>query len=361
MGTATAPTQNTADMRNQGIELTLGWRDKVGSVNYSVSGNVSVNNNKVTNYLGSLKQGWVDGVWQTNLGDVSTTTSKNSTDNNQRVLEGHPYGEYFLRTPYKGNGSYFNADGSVNPNGGPKDGMIRTADDMNWLQAMFNATGADGKALYSFNGQKINKANGLWYGEYIMDYRIGDGNYGNTADREFTGKSDIPKYNFGFTASAEWHGFDVNMTWAGNAGMWYYLQERGLNRNNINDSDNLPDDAASKFYYLATDADGNPDWSNAANNLTASYPRLRYSSSGTVANTRYLYNASFFKLKAAQIGYTFPKAWMQKASINNLRIYLSGENLLTFTNYPGVDPEMGSAVNVYPISRLLSVGINLGF
>ncbi|KAA6307178.1 TonB-dependent receptor SusC, partial [termite gut metagenome] len=53
--------------------------------------------------------------------------------------------------------------------------------------------------------------------------------------------------------------------------------------------------------------------------------------------------------------------WMDKAYINNLRVFLSGENLLTFTNYPGVDPELGSGLDVYPIARLLSVGINLSF
>jgi hypothetical protein len=56
-----------------------------------------------------------------------------------------------------------------------------------------------------------------------------------------------------------------------------------------------------------------------------------------------------------------PKAWVDKAYISNLRVFLSGENLLTFTNYPGVDPELGSGLDVYPIARLLSVGVNLSF
>ena len=47
--------------------------------------------------------------------------------------------EYYMMNPYKGNGSYFNSDGTVNINGGPKDGMIRTEADMKWLQAMFDA------------------------------------------------------------------------------------------------------------------------------------------------------------------------------------------------------------------------------
>lgn len=47
--------------------------------------------------------------------------------------------EFYVLNVYKGNRNYFNADGTVNPKGGPSDGMIRTEDDMKWLQAMTNA------------------------------------------------------------------------------------------------------------------------------------------------------------------------------------------------------------------------------
>jgi hypothetical protein len=153
------------------------------------------------------------------------------------------------------------------------------------------------------------------------------------------------------------------MTWAGAAGFWYYLHERGVNRNYINtQGDVLPADAASKFYYVAWDANGDPDWSNPSNNLTAEYARLRNGAAGVyVANDQFLYNASYLKLKTLQVGYTIPKKWVNKANVGGLRVFLSGENLLTFTKYPGVDPELGSGVAVYPIARLLSAGINLSF
>jgi len=80
-----------------------------------------------------------------------------------------------------------------------------------------------------------------------------------------------------------------------------------------------------------------------------------------VANDQYLYDASYLKLKNLQIGYTFPKEWVRKAYIDNLRVFVSGENLLTITDYPGVDPEIGSGLNIYPISRQLSVGVNVSF
>jgi hypothetical protein len=58
---------------------------------------------------------------------------------------------------------------------------------------------------------------------------------------------------------------------------------------------------------VAWDADGNPDWNNSNNNLTAEYARLRNGSAGAyVANDQFLYDSSFLKLKTLQIGYTLP-------------------------------------------------------
>lgn len=356
MGTAKAPTKNTSDMRNRGLELTASWNDKIGDLRYSVSGNFAYNKNKIVKYLGKLDQGWKDKdgnrVYESNLGQVS---EENSSKTALRI-EDHMFDEYYLRSYYKGTGTYYNGDGTVNPNGGPKDGMIRTEADLKWVQDMM----ADG---YSFNGGSVNQSGGLWYGEYIFADLNGDKNYGNNHDRRFTGKSSTPKYNFGFSVSANWKGFDFSMTWAGAAGFWYYLRERGANINNISTQTNImPSDARTKFYYLAYADDGTPLWDDPSNNLTAKYARLRTGSDAPYApNEQYLYDASYLKLKTLQIGYTFPKAWVEKAFINRLRVFASGENLLTITSYPGVDPEQGSGLNIYPISRQLSLGVNIVF
>jgi TonB-linked SusC/RagA family outer membrane protein len=364
MGTASAPTQNTSDMRNRGFEVTLGWNDKAGNVRYSVSGNFAYNNNKVVKYLGKLEQGWIekDGarVYESNIGEVAAGGSETGT----LRVEDHLFDEYYLRTHYSGTGTYYKGDGTVDPNGGPKDGMIRTEADLQWVRDMLAYTDADGKKPYSFNGASVNQNGGLWYGEFLYADLNGDGNHGNNYDRQFTGKSASPKYNFGLTLSAEWKGFDFNMTWAGATGFWYYLFERGANRNYLTvQTDVLPADARSKFYYLAYDATtGEPLWSDSRNNLSAEYARLRFGSGGPhTDNDQFLYDASYLKLKTLQIGYTLPKVWTDKVAINSLRIFASGENLLMFTNYPGVDPEAGSGLNIYPISRLLSLGVNLSF
>ncbi|MDR2564082.1 MAG: TonB-dependent receptor [Prevotellaceae bacterium] len=357
MGMAGAPTKNTSDMRNRGFEITAGWRDKIADFHYSISGNFSYNQNRVVKYLGKLKEGWVEnnGVssYESNMGQVSMSGSETGSIR----LEDHLFDEYYLRTYYSGTGTYHLGDGSVDPDGGPKDGMIRSEADLTWVRDMMAAG-------YSFNGASVNQNGGLWYGEYLFADLNGDKNHGNNYDRRFSGKSSAPKYNFGLSISAEWKGIDLNMTWAGATGFWYYLHARGANMNYLTtQTDVLPIDARNRFYYLAYDkTTGAPIWDDPSNNLTGKYARLRTGSAPPyVANEQYLYNASYIKLKTLQIGYTLPKKWTDKIFVNSLRFFVSGENLLTITNYPGVDPEQGAGVDVYPISRQLSIGVNLSF
>ena len=69
------------------------------------------------------------------------------------------------------------------------------------------------------------------------------------------------------------------------------------------------------------------------------------------------------KLKSLQIGYTLPKKWLAPAKISNMRVFISGENLLTICSkdFPGVDPELGSSLAVYPLARMFSGGISVTF
>ena len=87
-------------------------------------------------------------VYQTNIGDVSTGGST-------RVIEGKMINEYYMLQPYKGSGNGFNADGTVNINGGPRDGMIRTVDDMKWL-----------------NSRNIDSGRFLWVSEVMVFRRL---------------------------------------------------------------------------------------------------------------------------------------------------------------------------------------------
>ena len=66
------------------------------------------------------------------------------------------------------------------------------------------------------------------------------------------------------------------------------------------------------------------------------------------------------KLKNVQLGYTLPENIIRKFFVKELRFYVSGENLLTITSFPGMDPELGGTIG-YPLMRQISVGAQVTF
>ena len=365
IGNVTSPKSNLADMKNGGFDININWNDKVGHFRYSIGVNAAYNTNEVTKYKGELIYAadpntldtWGNPTWRyTNLADVSTTNDQ------RRIVEGHMVNEYFLRKPYQGDASYKNADGSVNPNGGPSDGMIRTKADLDWLREMV-------KEGYSFNNKTIGTgAANIWYGDMIFADLNGDGKYGNDDDREFTGKSQLPKWIFGLNMFAEWKGVDFSMTWSGRVGSYHFIRARAANLNELtNIGDGVPWDALNKFYsYDAIKAKEDPDYDPASDpsaNYLAKLPRLLSATSTMMDNTFYLYNTSYLKLKNLQIGYTLPKRWLNPTGVSHLRVFMTAENLLsiTYNDFPAVDPELGGGVNVYPLARMVSGGVSITF
>lgn len=64
----------------------------------------------------------------------------------------------------------------------------------------------------------------------------------------------------------------------------------------------------------------------------------------TRESDRFLEKGNFIRLRQLQLGYTLPKTWTKKVYIDKCRLYVSGENLLTWTNYSGIDPEFSSDI-----------------
>jgi hypothetical protein len=91
---------------------------------------------------------------------------------------------------------------------------------------------------------------------------------------------------------------------------------------------------------------------------------LKYGTSAENINNQasdyWLYNANFFKLRNLQIGYTFNKGLTERFKVRNLRLFFSGENLLMFTDFPGLDPEVGAGAE-YPTMKQYAFGLNFGF
>ena len=335
-GFASAPTMNLAEVTNRGIEVELEWKNTIGNdFNYSIRGNVAYNKNWVSKYKGQLAED------KSNLGAVSAGSST-------RVLEGHMINEWYLPAVYKGTGTYFNG-GAVDPNGGPKDGMIRTKEDLEWVQAM-QAAG------YKFQPQNTVAKNALWYGEYIYADANGDRTYGNANDAEFQGVSTTPKWNFGLSANANWKGVDFSMVWGGSAGFAVYYLATCQNSSSLVSGYAIPDRVAYDHYFY------NPDnASDPRTNLTSKNPRLMENNSqSTKASTRWLFNDSFFKLRNLTLGYTLPQNLTRKFYVERLRFFASGENLWALTSFPGMDPEMRTGV-AYSTLRQYSFGVNVTF
>ena len=350
MGNAGAPKQNIAEVTNRGIEIELGWKDQIGKdFYYSISANVSYNKNWVSKYKGQLQEGWEvdpatgERVWKTNIGDVSTGSTN-------RVIEGHMINEFYMMDAYKGSGTYWNADGSPDVNGGPVDGMIRTTNDMAWLRAMMDAG-------YTFYPQQGIGKQKIWYGEYIYADRNGDGLYGNSYDSAFQNRSTTPKVNYGLQASLGWKGIDFSMSWAGAAGFSIYYYRQASNSSNTIYGYAIPQSLVEDRYFFDPK---NPD--DPRTNINSKNPRLvnLTSSQSSATSSLHLCKGDFLKLKNLTLGYTLPENLTQKIKIRKLRIYATGENLFAITQFPGLDPEMRATAG-YSTMRQYAIGLNVTF
>ncbi|RZJ65544.1 MAG: TonB-dependent receptor [Flavobacterium sp.] len=177
----------------------------------------------------------------------------------------------------------------------------------------------------------------------------GDGEISND-DREFLGQS-LPDYTYGFTISLEWKNFDFNMMAQGAAGNKIF---NALRRLELQDA-NWQTNALNRWTGEGT--------SNSYPRLTADDPNGNYSRSSNF----YLENGDYLRLKTMQLGYSLPTDLIAKAGMSRMRIYLMGENLVTFTKYSGYDPEIGGGNTVgidrgyYPQARSYMLGVNLQF
>ena len=169
-----------------------------------------------------------------------------------------------------------------------------------------------------------------------------------------------PRYNFGIDLTAAWKGIDLRIFLQGvgkrdyyQGSMYFYGTTGASEFNSMALSEHID--------YFRADAD-----SPLGQNLDAYYPKPYFNTNkNTRCQTRYLQNAAYCRLKNVQIGYTIPQKYTSKIGISNFRVYLSGENLATFTQMTDLfDPETigaNSAGNVYPLTRTYSVGLSVTF
>ena len=307
------PKTNNTDLRTQGWEFSLSWRDLLkNGLSYSAKLLLSDSRTKITRY------------------------PNNPTGDYAKRIEGRYTGEIwgFETIGLAKTDEEMNAHLATLPNGGQ------------------NALGSDWKA------------GDIMYADLNNDGKIstGSGTIGDPGDKKVIGNN-TPRYQFGIDLNAAWKGFDARAFfqgvmkrdyWQGSqymfgftgSGLWYAA--------GIEDVDN----------YFRNEESWSVQQGYREVNYNAYLPRPMEDGKNVQTQSRYLQDASYIRLKNVQVGYTLPTTTTMKWGIQKLRFYLSGENLWTGTSLVSqFDPEtIGTHLgNGYPLSRTFSGGLSLTF
>lgn len=215
--------------------------------------------------------------------------------------------------------------------------------------------------------------NGTWLGDYRFADLNGDGVIDNN-DQTFIGNPE-PKFTFGFGNTFSWKGWDLSIQFAGS----YGNKVLNYNRRRLEITGSTSNLLTSVLDYARVekiDPNGPDDYRNyyVVNASSTTMPRL-YTSSYSNQNNRvsdaYVEDGSYIRLQNVSLSYTFPKRWIEKIYLTNVKLYMNIQNLFTITKYDGYDPEVGSLwgdalkngidYNRYPSPRIYTFGINVSF
>ena len=326
MGKIGSAPENLGKVRNRGLEFTLNWNSRIGKdFEYKVGMNVAFNKNTVTKFKGGLQQYWTYDeqgnkvAFVNNFSDVAEQFSGAGY-----ICEGKQLGETYQYNVYRGTGEGYTG-GAVDIYAGPQDGMIRTPEDLKWVQAMIDSG-------YTFGGMKTVSRDQLWYGDLLYDDLNGDMNYGDSNDRKFSGHTNTPKVNLGINLAMSYKDIDFSMQWAGAFGHYIFWNTDYYNSTLVSHGYGISQRIADDHYFF------NPEKpEDVRTNVYGKYPRLTY---GTTYNNRivsdwYEYKGDYLKLKNIQLGYTLPQSITKKIFVSRLRAFVSMDNILTITKYPG--------------------------
>jgi TonB-linked SusC/RagA family outer membrane protein len=309
LGLSGTPAINSGKIENKGWEFDVNYKNSIGELKYNINFNASYLKNKVLAYL--------------------------------------PYDTASDKYPYR-DGANIGQFGVVNRY---EPGLPV------WYLIGYEATGIFQSqeqidAYVNADGVKYQKQ--AKPGDVIFKDLNGDGTV-NTQDIHYLGKP-MPDWTFGLNFSVEYKGFDLSASFQGQVGNQIFLANYRKDRTEYNKSvlwyDNrwTPTNGENK-YPRATNTDANQNYR---------------------VSSLMVYSGNYMRMKNITIGYTLPQKWSSKFAVNSLRVYFTGTNLLTFTKYPGTDPEVGMYdtnqnasygvdKGLYPPTKVNTLGINVTF
>lgn len=301
-GTTSLPKVNSAQVSNQGFELTLTWNDRIGNVNYGINANATYVKNNVDKFKGKDKAGM-------------------SISGANLIWEGHPINsQYLLKV----------------------DRIIQTDEDLALVQKMIdNAPVVNGKKANPFAAYGTPEKGDLLYQDVNGDGVI------DADDRTIVSDGPNPKWMLGLNLTAEWKGIDFGMLLQASLGAKRYWQSTAYNTPTVRYGYQLNKEVCDGRWY-----EGRTD---------ATYPRLLFyqNNINQQASDFYLQDLAYLKIRNIQLGYTLPQKWTRACQIDKVRIYGSLENFFTFTKFKGFDPEVSGMA--YPTMRQAVIGLNVAF
>ena len=308
---ASAPYQNTADMRTRGWELSLNWRDQIGKVGYRIGFNLSDYKSEIIKY------------------DDNAATKLLSS-----YYPGQTLGELW---GYVVDG-YYTVDDFV--------------DTSSWQLK---------EGVTSINGYNVRPGDVKFKNLRDDDTSTnvitsGDNTFDNPGDRKVIGNT-TPRYQYGINLGMNYAGFDLNVILQGTGKRDYWISN--VLTFPMNGDNFVPLFEGLSDYWMPKDPD-NGDWS--AVNPNAKYPRIYGNRGNSGSNLRqsdkYLSDASYLRIKNITLSYKLPKKWVNQIFLNQMKAFVSIENVATFTSLPsGIDPERIEWN--YPAFRTVSFGVNI--
>lgn len=300
------PWQNSGSVTNNGFELTLGWKKKIGKFEIDINGNFSKINNKVTKLGDEGNPVWGGYMDNANLSSYTTYTAV-----------GQPIGMFYG----------WKIDRSKYANG------------------IWHEQDRENMALNAVPSEYTTP------GDFIFMDLNGD-NKIDENDKTFIGNPH-PDFMYGLNMAFRYKGLELTMFFQGVQGNDVFNVQR-YNFYGYHGSNNAVQGLIANSYTT-----GNQD---------APYPRLTntvdYNRNYRVSDF-YVEDGSYLRLKNLQFAYTFPKKIANRMKMGNLKAYVGGYNLITITGYSGFDPEIGNESNTfigidrgsYPQARTFMAGI----